>query len=82
MDGSLGSMLSGMTSFMGRMLRPGFLGGVPRKYTFGIMAADRQMVDAVEELVRAGKVRPIIDSVFAFEHALEAYDRQMSSRYA
>ncbi|GAA5942611.1 hypothetical protein JCM3775_003656 [Rhodotorula graminis] len=80
MDGGIGPLLSGMLDMMGRNLRPGFLGGVPRKYVFGLSTADRKSFAEVEELVRTGKIRPIVDSVFPFDEALKAYERQMSGR--
>ncbi|GAA5851721.1 hypothetical protein JCM9279_004383 [Rhodotorula babjevae] len=80
MDGGIGPLLGGMVDMMGRNLRPGFLGGVPRKYVFGLSTADRKSFAEVEELVRTGKIRPILDSVFSFEDVQRAYERQMSGR--
>jgi len=56
------------------------LGGVPRKYTFGMMTTSKKELDEMAVLIGEGKLRPIVDSVFSFEDALKAYERQMSNR--
>ncbi|GAA5942609.1 hypothetical protein JCM3775_003655 [Rhodotorula graminis] len=79
-DGSIGSLLRASVDFANRLLRPKMLGGVPRKYTFGMMTTDRKELEEMAALIGEGKLRPIVDSVFAFEDALKAYERQMSNR--
>ncbi|GAA5851724.1 hypothetical protein JCM9279_004384 [Rhodotorula babjevae] len=79
-DGSIGSGVRVALDFINRLVRPRFLGGVPRKYVFGMMTADKKELDDMASLIGEGKLRPIIDSVFSFEDALKAYDRQMSHR--
>jgi len=80
MDGSLGSLLRGGFDFANRLLRPKLLGGVPRQYTFGMMTTSKDRLDEMAKLVGEGKLRPIVDGVYAFEDAIKAYDRQMSGR--
>ncbi|GAA5898782.1 hypothetical protein JCM8208_005394 [Rhodotorula glutinis] len=79
-DGSVGSLLRASVDFANRLLRPKMLGGVPRKYTFGMMTTDKKELEEMAALIGEGKLRPIVDSVFSFEDALKAYERQMSNR--
>ncbi|BGP40067.1 hypothetical protein JCM10449v2_004025 [Rhodotorula kratochvilovae] len=80
MDGSLSSLLRAGADFANRLARPKILGGVPRKYTFGMMTTDKKELEEMGQLIAQGKLRPIVDGVFKFEDALKAYERQMSGR--
>lgn len=40
----------------------------------------RKDLEIVAQHVRDGKIKPLVDSVFAFENVLKAYERIMTSR--
>lgn len=56
------------------------LGGTPRKYKFVLMKPTRSELQEMADLAREGKLKPIVDKVFQFDDALEAYARQKSGR--
>lgn len=56
------------------------LGGTPRKYKFVMMKPTRGELQEMADLAAEGKLKPVVDRVFKFEDALEAYDRQKSGR--
>ncbi|BGO94128.1 hypothetical protein NBRC10512_006950 [Rhodotorula toruloides] len=74
------SILGAGIDLINRNLRPAFLGGVPRKYKFGMMKPAEGELDEMAQFIREGKLKAIVDEVFPFEKALAAYDRQMSNR--
>ncbi|GJN89375.1 hypothetical protein Rhopal_002355-T1 [Rhodotorula paludigena] len=80
MDGSIWSLLSSAVVFAGRLARPRILGGTPRKYVFAMMEPEERELKEMAEFLREGKLKPIIDEVFPFEKAIDAYKRQMSGR--
>ncbi|KAH9858136.1 NAD-P-binding protein [Lenzites betulinus] len=61
-------------------LKPGFLGGVKRKWKLFQVKAVRKDLVEFAKLVEEGKVRPVVDSVYAYEDALKAYERLQSQR--
>ncbi|GAA5899183.1 hypothetical protein JCM6882_009277 [Rhodosporidiobolus microsporus] len=79
-SGSFTSLLSAAGTFAARLALPSFLGGVPRKYVFGMFKPGEGELREIGEFVGEGKLKPIIDEVFPFEQALRAYDRQKSGR--
>ncbi|KAI0639459.1 NAD-P-binding protein [Trametes polyzona] len=79
--GPQGSALGQIASFAWNVvLRPGFLGGVKRKWRLIMLKPVPEDLKDFARLVEEGKVRPLVDSVFAFEDAPKAYDRLMSKR--
>lgn len=79
------SVYSALTTILGminRILRPAFLGGTPRKYlpiTFWATSMTNELKESAE-LLASGKIKAPIDHIYAFEDALQGYDRQMSGR--
>ncbi|WP_042262915.1 zinc-dependent alcohol dehydrogenase family protein [Paraburkholderia heleia] len=70
--GGLVSIIGGVTSFAGPEL--GLLpviGGFKRLH--GLMVGSRAMLDDVTRFVAARQIRPMVDRVFAFDEAPEAY---------
>ncbi|KWU41785.1 NAD(P)-binding protein [Rhodotorula sp. JG-1b] len=65
---------------LNRTVRPTLLGGTPRKYKFVLMKPTRSELQEMADLAREGKLNPVVDKVFQFEDALEAYARQKSGR--
>lgn len=65
---------------LNRTVRPTVLGGTPRKYKFVMMKPTRGELQEMADLAAEGKLKPVVDRVFKFEDALEAYDRQKSGR--
>ncbi|KAG0659057.1 hypothetical protein C6P46_005353 [Rhodotorula mucilaginosa] len=65
---------------LNRTVRPTLLGGTPRKYKFVLMKPTRSELQEMADLAREGKLEPVVDKVFQFEDALEAYARQKSGR--
>lgn len=49
-------------------------------YKFIFMHPDSKQLDAIRDLVEAGEIKPVIDRVFNFSEALEAYDYQKNGR--
>ncbi|TRM64734.1 hypothetical protein BD626DRAFT_567608 [Schizophyllum amplum] len=59
---------------------PRVLGGTPRKHAvMGLMSKEEDLKD-MGEMMAAGTLKPVVDSVFAFEDVLKAYERIMSHR--
>ncbi|KAJ7767431.1 hypothetical protein DFH07DRAFT_1011164 [Mycena maculata] len=64
------------------LLRPTWLGGVPRKYGVVTVTLKKKDLETVRELVARGAVKPIVDSVHSFDRdgVLRAYEKIMSKR--
>ncbi|OJT04698.1 Zinc-type alcohol dehydrogenase-like protein C16A3.02c [Trametes pubescens] len=62
------------------LLRPTFLGGVNRKWKMIQVKPVPEDLKEVAKLVEEGKIRPLVDSVYAFEDALKAYERILTNR--
>ncbi|GAA5824063.1 hypothetical protein JCM11251_001506 [Rhodosporidiobolus azoricus] len=77
---TLTSLISAVGTFASRLALPAFLGGVPRKYVFGMFKPGEGQLREIGEFVAEGKLKPIVDEVFPFEEALSAYERQKSGR--
>ncbi|CAG9269776.1 Alcohol dehydrogenase [Paraburkholderia unamae] len=70
--GGLVSIIGGVTSFAGPEL--GLLpviGGMKRLH--GVMVGSRAMLESVTRFVEAQQIRPVVDRVFGFDEAPEAY---------
>ncbi|KAK4046083.1 hypothetical protein OIV83_006363 [Microbotryomycetes sp. JL201] len=82
LGGGVLSAASTALSFASKAFLPTFLGGNPFKYNI-IMLKGLTMGDEFQQLVdlvAKGTVKPLVDSTHKFEDALQAYERQMSSR--
>ncbi|KAI0756937.1 NAD(P)-binding protein [Daedaleopsis nitida] len=63
------------------LLQPSFLGGVKRKWKLISVQPNKQRhMDPFAKLVEEGKVKPLVDSVHAFEDVQKAYERIATSR--
>jgi len=62
------------------MLRPTWLGGVPRKYGMVSASLGKKDMEDVGDLVTKGVVKPVVDSVYSFdeEGVMKAFDKIMS----
>ncbi|KAI0343538.1 NAD-P-binding protein [Trametopsis cervina] len=63
------------------LVRPAFLGGVRRKWSF-VRELPSENVPKYGELVNKGVIKPVIDSVYEFEEVPQAYERSLSQRAA
>jgi NADPH:quinone reductase-like Zn-dependent oxidoreductase len=63
-----------------RFLVPAALGGGQRPFAFGMAATNFDHFTKIGELVADGKVKPVIDEVFAFEDAPKAYQKLKTGR--
>jgi NADPH:quinone reductase-like Zn-dependent oxidoreductase len=63
-----------------RFLVPAVLGGGQRPFAFGMAATNFEDFTKIGELVADGKVKPVIDEVFAFEDAPKAYQKLKTGR--
>ncbi|KAJ7053958.1 NAD(P)-binding protein [Mycena amicta] len=84
-----GTLPHGRTEWLGMLrqavegvLRPTWLGGVPRKFGAVTVKFTKQQFDDIRELVANGSVKCIVDSVHNFDRdgVMRAYERQMSKR--
>ena len=64
-----------------RFLMPGMLGGGKRPFAFGMTATNFEHFMEIGKLLEEGKVRPVIDEVFAFDNVPEAY-RKLKAGHA
>ncbi|KAI0335216.1 NAD-P-binding protein [Cubamyces sp. BRFM 1775] len=79
--GPQGSGLGNYVSFAWNVfLRPSFLGGTKRKWKLVTVKPVHEDLEAFAKLVEEGKVRPLVDSVFAFEDVLKAYEKILTKR--
>ncbi|KAL6702439.1 hypothetical protein ACN47E_001851 [Coniothyrium glycines] len=72
--------LSFMYDLAFRFLVPTWLGGGQRHFSFGLASTNFQDLTNLMELVVRGKVKPLIDEVFAFENVPEAYRKLKQGR--
>jgi NADPH:quinone reductase-like Zn-dependent oxidoreductase len=64
-----------------RFLMPRVLGGGKRPFAFGMAATNYEHFTEIGTLLEEGKVRPVIDEVFAFDRVPEAY-RKLKTGHA
>ncbi|MGS0896946.1 zinc-dependent alcohol dehydrogenase family protein [Burkholderia stagnalis] len=78
--GGIVSVIGGLSSFSGPELGLlSLIGGVRRLH--GIMVGSRAMLDDVVRLVDAKRIRPVVDRVFGFDEAPQAYAYLQSGRH-
>jgi alkaline phosphatase D len=77
----------GMTSSFGsitqvgsNMLFPSFLGGGKNSYQLLVTKPSAEHLRQLAELMREGKLRPVVDSVFEWEDAPKAFEKLKSGR--
>jgi NADPH:quinone reductase-like Zn-dependent oxidoreductase len=63
-----------------KVIMPSWLGGVSHPFKVMILHNRKADLLTVKNLLAEGKMRPLVDSTYNFENALDAYDRLMSSR--
>lgn len=63
-----------------RFLVPTWLGGGQRPFSFGLASTNLEDFMKLGQLVKEGKVKPIIDESFAFEDVPRAYERLRKGR--
>ncbi|KAG6885996.1 hypothetical protein C0993_006112 [Termitomyces sp. T159_Od127] len=67
-----------LTTVFSAYLRPGWLGGVKRRYKMYMLVHKKERLDAIRQMIVDGFITPPVDSVYDFDEALKAYDRLMS----
>ncbi|CAN8097318.1 unnamed protein product [Discula destructiva] len=63
-----------------RALVPGFLGGGKRPWKFIMTAQSHADLESIGVLIKSGAVKPVLDEVFAFEDAAQAYKKLKGGR--
>ncbi|CAG7950775.1 unnamed protein product [Penicillium olsonii] len=71
---------SSLTTFLGRMGWPSFLGGGQRKFVPVMTQMDHKKLVQLGEWVSEGKIQIQLDSVFEFHEAQKAFERLRSGR--
>ncbi|EFI28442.1 quinone oxidoreductase-like protein [Coprinopsis cinerea okayama7 len=59
---------------------PSFLTGYKPKFAVPLVTNENNRLERLRAWLEEGKLKPLVDSVFNFENALEAYDRAMTFR--
>jgi NADPH:quinone reductase-like Zn-dependent oxidoreductase len=72
--------LSSVYDLAFRFLVPGVLGGGKRPFAFGMAATNFEHFTEVAKLLAEGRVKPVIDEVFAFENVQDAYRKLKTGR--
>jgi NADPH:quinone reductase-like Zn-dependent oxidoreductase len=72
--------LSSVYEMAYRFLVPGVLGGGKRPFSFGMAATNFEHFSELGKLLAEGKVKPVIDQVFAFGDAPDAYRKLKTGR--
>ncbi|KDQ59443.1 hypothetical protein JAAARDRAFT_33007 [Jaapia argillacea MUCL 33604] len=75
-----GEVLTVFKLFWNVSMRPTWLGGVRRKWTFYSTGLKPEVLETITQLVSDGKVKPIVDSVYPFEDVVNAYEHLMTYR--
>lgn len=63
-----------------RFVVPTWLGGGQRPFSFGMASTNFDDFVKLGQMVSEGKVKPVIDEVFAFDHVLQAYAKLKTGR--
>ncbi|KAH9919581.1 hypothetical protein B0H21DRAFT_702118 [Amylocystis lapponica] len=81
---SVGPMPTGVGSFArfvwSVIVRPAWLGGTRRTWKLVTLDPTKEDLQQFARYIAEGKVKPLVDSVFAFEDTLKAYERIMTGR--
>ncbi|KAF8810131.1 NAD(P)-binding protein [Phlegmacium glaucopus] len=78
-DVSMSELWQGVKSLLA-MFVPASLGGVNRRYSVVSTKQSNEDMRAIQELLERGAIKPVVDSTYEFEDALEAFDRILTSR--
>lgn len=78
--GVLEGVLATMRNVMFNLFLPTWLGGVPRRYITFSTPPTRDAAVYMSQLVKEGRVRIPVDSVYDMEDAVAAYERVASKR--
>lgn len=70
----------GLAQVSSNMLRPGLLGGGKAKYSMVMGQASKSGLEQIGEWMKEGKVKPVLDGVFEWEDAPNAYEKIKSGR--
>jgi NADPH:quinone reductase-like Zn-dependent oxidoreductase len=76
--GSFG--LAAASASLGRLLKPGFLGGGKRKLVTYMMKPTVEDLQSIGKLMSEGKVKAVIDTKFAFEEGNKAFEKLKTGR--
>lgn len=71
---------SALSTFVGRVAWPSFLGGGKRKYWIFMFSNNGQHAARLGELMQKGAVKAQLDSVYEFEEAVQAFEKLRSGR--
>lgn len=63
-----------------RSLVPGFLGGGKRQWKFITTNQSHTDLESIAELIKSGAVKPVLDEVFTFDKAPQAYEKLKTGR--
>lgn len=63
-----------------RFMVPTWLGGGQRPFAFALTSTNRDDFIKLAEMVRAGKIKPVIDEVVEFEHVKRGYEKLSTGR--
>ncbi|KIP01277.1 hypothetical protein PHLGIDRAFT_38344, partial [Phlebiopsis gigantea 11061_1 CR5-6] len=78
----VGGGIGGLVRTVLEAFRPRFLGGVDRSWVVTSVADRPDEFEALGKYIEDGKVKTVVDSVFAFEDVLKGYERVLTSRAA
>ena len=77
----VGGRTQGIYPFVAHKLRPTLLGGTPRRYDILGLAPNGELAREVAGWVDEGMLKEVVvDSEFAFEEAVEAYEKLLTKR--
>ncbi|KAH9920420.1 chaperonin 10-like protein [Amylocystis lapponica] len=62
------------------LVRPGWLGGTRRTWKFVSLDPTKEHLQRFTQYIAEGQVKPLVDSVFAFEDTFKAYERILTGR--
>ncbi|KAI0340529.1 NAD(P)-binding protein [Trametopsis cervina] len=71
---------SEMARLFFEVARPRLFGGTPRKWKWHMVKFNRDDLEAFNQFVAAGEIKPRVDSVYGFEDVQKGYERIMSRR--
>jgi alkaline phosphatase D len=72
--------IGGIKMVGGNMLLPGFLGGGRNSYSVLMAKPSNDALNQIGEWMKKGKVRGVVDSVFEWEDASQAFEKLKTGR--
>lgn len=76
----IGGILKMFGSIASNQYKPALFGGIRREFKFLMLVERKETMEALNALVKEGKLKPPIDSVFAFDDVHKAYEKILTSR--